>query len=128
MDVSDGTKKKVLVIEDEMKLQKLVVASLKEAGFEVFFALDGGKGVEEMEEHSPDLVLLDLILPKKDGFEVLEYMKLKKELKDIPVVVLTNLEEKYNIEKALSYGVRAYLIKANYRPEEVASKISELLK
>ena len=128
METSDKTKKKVLVIEDEMKLQKLIKASLEEAGFETVSALNGVEGVEAMEEHNPDLIILDLILPKKDGFEVLEHMKLKKEFKNIPVIVLTNLEEKYNIEKALAYDVRAYLIKANYRPEEVVDKVRELLK
>lgn len=128
MKISGETKKKVLIIEDEMKLQKLVKASLEDAGFEAISAFDGEDGIEKIEEYTPDLILLDLILPKKDGFEVLEHLKLKKELKNIPVMVLTNLEEKYNIEKALSYDVRAYLVKANYRPEEIVDKVNELLK
>lgn len=120
-------KKKILVVEDELFFQKLLVSTIVDGGYEVFSAGDGEMGLKILEEKKPDLLLLDLILPKKNGFEVLEEIKSKDEIKNIPVVVLTNLEEKFDIEKALSYGVRAYLIKAVYRPEEILQKINEIL-
>ena len=127
MGTSNKTNKKILVVEDEMKLQKLIKAGLEETGFEVVSAFDGEECVKKIEENVLDLIVLDLILPKKDGFEVLEYLKSKKELSNIPVIVLTNLEEKYNIERALAYNVRAYLVKTNYSPEEIVKKVRELL-
>lgn len=110
-----------------MYLQKLITSLLKETGYEVFTAIDGEIAWEILMEKKPDLVLLDLILPRMDGFEVLEKMKSQRETKNIPVVVLTNLEEKFDIEKALSYGVRAYLVKTNYNPHEIVEKIKEIL-
>jgi two-component system alkaline phosphatase synthesis response regulator PhoP len=101
---------------------------LEKAGYKVFKALDGEVALKILAEEKPDLVLLDLILPKKDGFEFLEEMRSHEETKNTPVVILTNLEEKFDIEKALSYGVRAYLVKANYRPQEIIEKINEILK
>jgi len=123
----NGESKKVLFIEDERRLHDMIVPVLKKGGYEVFSAFDGELGVNMLEEQKPDLVLLDIILPKKDGFEVLEYLHSKEEYKNTPVIILTNLEEKYDIERAMSFGVRAYLIKANYRPEEILNKVSDIL-
>ncbi|MBU2633148.1 response regulator [Patescibacteria group bacterium] len=119
--------KTVLFIEDDEHLQKVMSACLKENGYNVLNATDGELGIKIIEEENPDLILLDLILPKKDGFEVLEYLKSEEKFKNIPVVVSTNLEEKHDIERAMSYGVRAYLVKANHRPDEIVAKISEIL-
>lgn len=121
-------KKRILFIEDEERLQKSVVLALEKAEYEVWSVYDGQAGIEILEEKKPDLVLLDLILPKKDGFDVLAHMRSKEELKNIPVVVLTNLEEKHDIERAMKYNVRAYLVKANYGLDEIISKIKEILK
>lgn len=118
---------KILHIEDEMRLQKILAQLLEKEGFKVFGANDGELGLKIAEEEHPDLVLLDLILPKKDGFEVLAAIRAKEATKTMPVLILTNLEEKYDIERALSYGVKAYLVKANYRPEEVVEKVKEIL-
>ncbi len=75
-----------------------------------------------------DLVLLDLILPKKDGFDVLEFMRSQEETKFIPVIILTNLEEKFDIQRATSFGVRAYMVKARHKITEIIDKINEVLK
>jgi len=119
--------KTILFIEDEERLRKIISSILEEANYRVLNASDGEIGIKILEEENPDLILLDLILPKKDGFDVLEYLKSDKKLQKIPVVVSTNLEEKHDIERAMSYGIRAYLVKANYRPEEIVAKISEIL-
>jgi DNA-binding response OmpR family regulator len=121
-------KKKILIIEDEGRLRELLASLLKKEGFVVLTAEDGEVGLKIIKEEKPDIVILDLILPKKDGFEVLDQAKASDETKDIPIVVLTNLEEKHNIERALSYGVRAYLIKANFKLEEVVEKVKGFLK
>jgi DNA-binding response OmpR family regulator len=119
--------KKILFIEDEPNLQKAVGEVLKQEGFEILTALDGEKGSEMAKKEKPDLILLDLILPKKDGFEVLKDLKADKGLKDIPVIILTNLEGTGDVEKALGLGATTYLVKANYELEDVLKKIKEVL-
>lgn len=120
--------KKILFVEDELRIQEALTPLLEQAGYEVFRAADGEIALRILEEKAPDLVLLDLILPKKDGFDVLSEMRKKKEFKNTPVIILTNLEEKFDIEKALSFNVRAYLIKANYKLDEVVEKVNEVFK
>lgn len=119
--------KKILFVEDEPSLQKAISEVLTQEGFEVIAASDGEEGLEKIKQ-KPDLVLLDLILPKKDGFQVLKEMKEDKETKDIPVIVLTNLEGTGDVEKALELGATTYLVKANYELEDVLAKIKEFLK
>jgi CheY-like chemotaxis protein len=104
-----------------------MAAGLKEAGFEVALALNGEDGLRMAKEYLPDLILLDLILPKIDGFEVLEKLKEKEITKDIPVIVLTNLENPADIEKAIRLGAKGYLVKANYSLEEVINKIKQAI-
>ena len=120
--------KKILFVEDEPTLQKAVGEILTQEGFEVLSALDGEEGLELIKKEKPDLILLDLILPKKDGFEVLKEMKEDEDLKDIPVIVLTNLEGMSDVEKAMSLGATTYLVKANYELENVIAKIKKTLK
>ncbi len=120
--------KKILFVEDEPTLQKAVGEILTQEDFKVLSALDGEKGLESIKKEAPDLVLLDLILPKKDGFEVLKEMKEDEKLKDIPVIVLTNLEGTGDVEKALSLGATTYLVKANYELEDVVKMIKQTLK
>jgi CheY-like chemotaxis protein len=119
--------KKILFVEDEPTLQKVVGEILNQKGFKVFSAMDGEKGLELIKKERPDLILLDLILPKKDGFEVLKEIKEDEELKSIPVIVLTNLEGMGDVEKALSLGATTYLVKANYELDDVVKKIEEIL-
>ncbi len=120
--------KKILFVEDEMRLQEALGAKLKAEGYEILAAMDGKSGLEMAEKEKPDLILLDLILPKMDGFHVLEGIKAKPSISAIPVIVLSNLENEKDIERCLSLGVRSYLAKANYSLEEIAQKVSEVFK
>jgi len=119
---------KILFVEDEPNLQKAIGEVLKQEGFEILAALDGEQGLNLAKKEKPDLILLDLILPKKDGFEVLKELKESEEMKDIPVIVLTNLEGTGDVEKALSLGATTYLVKANYELEDVLKTVKEHLK
>ena len=119
--------KKILFIEDESTIQKAISRYLEQEGYKVKNALDGEIGLKSAKEIKPDLILLDLILPKKDGFDVLRELKKDESTKNIPVIALTNLEESDNIEKVLALGATAYLIKANYSLEEIAKKIKQIL-
>ncbi|MBI2640477.1 MAG: response regulator [Candidatus Sungbacteria bacterium] len=96
--------KKILFIEDESALQRAATQILSEEGYQMSSALDGEIGLRLAKEEKPDLILLDLILPKKDGFEVLQELKRDEATKNIPVVILTNLEGSTDVEKALQLG------------------------
>lgn len=120
--------KKILFIEDEAALQRAATQILTESDFEVLAALDGEIGLHMAQEELPDLILLDLILPKKDGFTVLKELKEDERTKQIPVIVLTNLEGSGDVERALELGATTYLVKTNYKLEEVVEKIKSLLR
>ena len=119
---------KILVVEDEPTLHKALEEFLTAEKFEVFSAYDGEDAIKLAKEKAPDLILLDIVLPKKDGYEVLDYLKLDKKTQKIPVILLTNLESAENIQKAFDKGATTYLVKANYRLEDVVKKIKETLK
>jgi DNA-binding response OmpR family regulator len=121
-------KKKILIVEDEATLQRSLVEFLSTEGFEAISASDGERGLELAKSEKPDLVLLDIILPKKDGYEVLTELKGDENTKSIPVILLTNLESPEDIDKAFEKGASTYLVKSNYKLEEIAKKIKETLK
>ena len=120
--------KKILLVEDEPALQESFKTAFGGKGYELTQAMDGEEGLALMRAQKPDLVLLDLVLPKKHGFEVLKEMKSDANLKDLPVIVLTNLENSEDVEKALELGATTYLVKANYSLEEVVQKVEETLR
>lgn len=117
----------ILFIEDEAALQKTVTDALEPHGYTVLKALDGEIGIRLAKEKQPDLILLDLILPRKDGFEVLQELIGMDATRHIPVIVLTNLEGTEEIEKALTLGATTYLVKANYSLEDILKKVEETL-
>lgn len=115
--------KKILLVEDEATLQKALNDMLSGEGFEVVSALDGEKGLQMALEEKPDIILLDIILPKMDGFEVLTKLKLDAKTEQIPVIILTNLSDLENIQKALDLGATTYLVKADFHLDDVLKKI-----
>jgi len=117
----------ILFIEDESALQKTFGEILSQEGYEMISALDGEMGLKLAKEKKPDLILLDLILPRVHGFDVLKQLKENKETKDIPVIVLTNLEEIGDVDKAIELGATTYLVKAQYSLAEVVEKIKKAL-
>jgi len=119
--------KKILFIEDEAALQEAMGEALVQHGYKVIKALDGEIGLRLAKSENPDLILLDLLLPNKDGFEVLEEIKKNEKIKDIPVIVLTNLEGMKDLEKALSFGATTYLVKTQYSLSEVLEKVKKAI-
>src|SRR3989344_4326189 len=117
--------KRILFIEDEAAIHKTFTDALARDDYEIISALDGEIGLRLAKEKKPDLILLDLILPKMDGFEVLKALKADEETKRIPVIVLTNLEQMEDIQKAIDLGARTYLVKSNYDLKEVVDKIKK---
>ncbi len=119
---------KILIIEDDPVFQHTLGEFLRAEGFKVFSAVDGEEGIKETQKQSPDLILLDIILPKKDGYEVIAELKKDPAAKNIPIVLLTNLGGVQDVEKALGLGATTYLVKSDYKLEEVVGKIKEILK
>lgn len=118
---------KILIIEDDLVLQKALNEYLSAEGFEVRQAGDGELGATMALSEKPDLILLDLVLPKKDGYEVLKEVRADENSKHIPIVLLTNLGSVADVEKALELGATTYLVKADYKLEEITAKVKEIL-
>lgn len=121
-------KRKILVVEDDRSLQSVIVEMLSQEGYETISAFDGEEGLAKLSQEKPDLVLLDIILPKKDGFEFLSQMKNNPETKEVPVLILTNLEEVDKVQKAVDLGATTFMIKSDYSIREVLEKVREALK
>lgn len=119
--------KKILIIEDDPILQKAIQEYLISDGFKSLIASDGEEGIKMARSEVPDLILLDIILPKKNGFEVIKEVKEDLKTKNIPVILLTNLGSLSDIEKALELGASTYLVKSDYGLEEISQKIKETL-
>ncbi len=119
--------KKILLVEDEQALQKTLGDLLRSEKYEVVSAFDGETGLAMAKSEKPDLILLDLILPKLHGFQVLEKIKADSTTRDIPLIILTNLEGMGDVEKALELGATTYLVKANYSLDEVLDKVRKAL-
>jgi len=119
--------KKILFVEDESALQKAFSDILTQAGYKVVSALDGEIGLRLAKSEKPDLILLDIIFPRLDGFDVLKRLKEDLELREIPVIVLTNLERIEDVEKAIELGAKTYLVKTQYTIEEVIEKIKKAI-
>ena len=118
---------KILVVEDDKFLREMITRKLDRENYEVIQAVDGEQGEEKIKEEHPDLILLDLILPGIDGFTVLERVKQDPEVKDIPVIILSNLGQKSEVERGLKLGAIDFLIKAHFTPGEIIKKIKETL-
>ena len=119
--------KKILFIEDESVLQKAFGDVLQQKGYKILSALNGEIGLRMARSEKPDLILLDLILPRLHGFEVLKKLKEDPETKEIPVIVLTNLQKMEDINKAIELGATTYLVKTEYKIEEVIEKIKKII-
>lgn len=119
-------KKKVLIIEDDSILQRAMKDFLRETEFEVIQAFDGKEGYEKVKLEKPNLVLLDLILPKEDGYHVLA--DIHKNFPEIPVVVITVIGSATSIAECIANGASGYLVKSDYSLEQLLERIREFVK
>lgn len=117
--------KKVLVVEDDRFLVKAYEAKLKGEGFDVAVAHDGVEAMDYLAKQKPGIVLLDLIMPRMDGFDVLEAMKKQSDLKKIPVLILTNLGQEDDRKRGLEFGAVDYIVKADYSLAQIVDLIKK---
>jgi DNA-binding response OmpR family regulator len=122
-----GEKIHVLIVEDDPFLSNIYQTKFDMEGFKVSTSDNGQSGLDDAKKKKPDIILLDILLPKMDGFTVLEHLKGDPEVKDIPVLLLTNLGQKDDVEKGLKLGAADYLIKAHFKPQETVDKVKKIL-
>lgn len=115
--------KKILIIEDDVFLGDVLIQKLKTDGYETVLARDGAEGFAKIKEFKPDLVLLDIILPNMNGYEILEGKQKDPDIASIPVIIISNSGQPVEINRALALGVKDYLVKAQFDPEEVLVKV-----
>jgi len=120
--------KKILIIEDEKILSEMYKFKLEKEGFEVFHAMEVDEAIETGKKNKPDLVVLDILLPKESGINYLIKIKDIEDLKDVPVLVLSNFDDNETKSKSFELGAKDYLIKSNHDPKEIVDKIKELIK
>lgn len=117
---------KVLIIEDDVFLSSLLKGRFEKEGFRISQAFDGDQALEILKKETPDIILLDLIMPKKSGFEVLEALSLDPKLSRVPVVIVTNLAQEEDIEKVRNLGALEYFVKARTSIDDLIQKIKEI--
>lgn len=127
METPPKGKKLIVLVEDEQIIADLLEAKLAKSGYLVKTAHDGAQGLELIKNFQPDLVLLDMLLPKLDGFGVLENLYAEKILPSLPIIIISNSGQPFETDRALALGVRDYLVKINFDPNDVLEKVSRVL-
>ncbi len=115
--------KKIVIVEDEEILRNLLYKKLSAEGYNVVAAVNGEEGLQKIREEKPDLVLLDIVMPKMDGFEMLEKLRKDEEIKETLVVIISNSGQPVEIDKAQKFGVKDWLVKTEFDPQEVLDKV-----
>jgi DNA-binding response OmpR family regulator len=118
---------KILLIDDDPFISDMYILKFREHGFEIETAKDGKEGLEKIKKYPPDLILLDIVMPAMDGFEVLQELKKEGTIPKAKVILLTNLGQKEDVEKGMKLGADDYIIKAHFTPSEVVEKVKQLL-
>lgn len=121
------SKLKILFVDDDNFLRKVYKSELSEQGYEVILAADGEEGLEKAQISDPDLIILDMIMPQKNGFEVLMELQNNPATKNIPVLILSNLGQEDDIKKGLDLGAVDYLVKDNITLATIVEKVSHYL-
>ena len=120
-------KTKILIAEDDKFLSRVLSDKFTREGYEVSVASNGLEAINKIKAEKPDVVLLDIVMPGKSGFEILEEVKKDKKYKDIPIIILSNLGQKIDIERGKKFGVIDYLVKSNIPINDVLGTVEKLL-
>lgn len=121
------TKGKILIVEDDRYISKMYQLKLSLEGYTVVVAENGREGVDKIKEFMPNVILLDILMPELDGFEVLNIVKNDAATKDIPVLIMSNLGQEDHIQKGMSLGAVGYIVKSQYTPSKVVETIKDVL-
>lgn len=126
--IAKENQKHVLIVEDDEFLANIYKKKFEIEGFKVSSSNNGERGLEDAKKKLPDIILLDILMPKLDGFAVLTELKKDIQTKNIPIILLTNLGQKDDVEKGIEMGAVDYLIKVHFKPSEVVDKVRKILK
>lgn len=121
-------KGKILIIEDDRYISKMYQLKLSLEGYVVQVADNGRLGVDKVKEFMPDIILLDILMPELDGFEVLQIIKSDENTKDIPVLIMSNLGQEDHIQKGMEMGAVGYIVKSQFTPSKVVETIKEIIR
>ncbi|MFA6919121.1 MAG: response regulator [Patescibacteria group bacterium] len=121
-------KRKILLVEDDSMIVEMYKLRFEEEGFEVTVTEKGSEAIELANSLKPDIILLDIILPEVDGFNILQSLKSEEKTKSLPILMLTNLAQESDKEKAISMGANDYLVKSQHTPSDVLQKVKEIIK
>ncbi len=127
MTTTDPGQFKVCIIEDEENIRELYRIKLEGEHYQVFTAKDGLEGLELLKKVSPNIALIDLMMPNMTGYELMEKMKTDPQLRNIPIIILTNFDDTESINKTSHFNAEFYLVKAQYSPIDVARIVKEVL-
>ncbi len=119
--------KKILIAEDDTFLANAYRMKLSKSGFDIKIVIDGAEAIKEVKEFSPDVIVLDLVMPKKDGFAVLEELKQDSQFSHIPILVVSNLGQESDVEKAQQLGATDYVIKSNESLKSIVARIEKIV-
>lgn len=125
--MTEEKKKKIAVVEDDQFLSKAFILKLNAAGFETIAIRDGQEAFSTISREMPDLILLDLMLPRRSGFDILADLKKDEKLKNITVLIMSNLGQEEEMQRGLNLGAKEYLVKTDIKLEEVVEKINRYL-
>ena len=121
-------KKMIMVVEDDIFISDIYDVKLKDAGYDVIMANNGREAIDKLESGvHPDLILLDIVMPYMDGFDVFEAINRREEWKGIPIVLLTNLSQKEDVDRGITLGAKDFLIKSHFTPTEVLAKVQKYI-
>ncbi|MBL7155035.1 MAG: response regulator [Candidatus Portnoybacteria bacterium] len=124
----EKNKKKILIIEDEKFLLEMYQSRFEKEGYRVFTAINGQPGLELAQKEKPDLIILDILMPEMDGYEVIKKLKENSQTEKIPILVLSNLGQPEEINQGLKLGADDYIIKTDLTPSELINKVERMLK
>lgn len=119
---------KILIVDDDPFILDMYILKFKEQGFDVETARDGKGGLDRAESYQPNVLLLDIVMPVMDGFDVLSELKKRGTARNMKIILLSNLGQKSDVERGMELGANDYIIKAHFTPSEVVEKVRDLLK
>ena len=127
MDKEEKKEKKIVLVEDDSLMSSILATHLIKEGFNIISVTEGAQAFERIQAEQPSIVLLDIVLPGVGGFDILAKLKQDESTKSIPVLILSNLGSKEEIERGIDLGAEDYLVKANSMVEEITGKIQKIL-
>lgn len=122
-----NSKKQILIVEDEIPLLELLADKFKDEGFEAIQSLNAEQGIKRALKHRPDLILLDIVLPGMDGISMLKKLRKDKWGKNVPVIILSNLNDQQKVSEAMKLGIYDFLVKTNVKLKDLISEVENVL-